>query len=54
VRDTTYEVHIRMPYRTTSSSASTAEPLPNLAKAAARQDENGRAMRDATTGASRG
>jgi two-component system sensor histidine kinase AlgZ len=54
VRDTTYEVHIRMPYRTASSSASTAEALPNVAKPNARQDPNGPALREAGTGASRG
>jgi two-component system sensor histidine kinase AlgZ len=53
VRDTTYEVHIRMPYRT-ASSASTAEPLPNVAKPTVRQDPNGPALREASTGASRG
>jgi hypothetical protein len=52
VRETTYEVHIRMPYRT-AASASAAERFPNP-KPTARQDENGPALRDAGTGAARG
>jgi hypothetical protein len=55
VRDTMYEVHIRMPYRTAAaSSASTAEPPRSLAKPAARRDESAPALRDASTGALRG
>ena len=55
VRDTMYEVHIRMPYRTAAaSSASTAEPLPGAGKPAARRNEGGPALRDGNTGVLRG
>ena len=54
VRDTTYEVHIRMPYRTAPSpSPSVAEPAASAAaKSPAR--EEGNPLREAGTGASRG
>ena len=51
VRDTTYEVHIRMPYRTAPSASSAPEPPPSVAKP--RQDANA-SLREAGTGASRG
>jgi len=54
VRDTMYEVHIRMPYRTAATSASTVEPASGVGKPAARRDESGPALRDARTGALRG
>ena len=54
VRDTTYEVHIRMPYRTAAKSASRAEPVSDVGKPGARRDESGPALRDERTGAVRG
>jgi two-component system sensor histidine kinase AlgZ len=55
VRDTAYEVHIRMPYRTAlSSQAPVAEASASPAKPSARTEENGPPLREAGTGASRG
>ena len=54
VRESTYEVHIRMPYRTTASpSASPVEAPPSPAKAPAREN-GGPELREAGTGVSRG
>jgi len=55
VRETAYEVHIRMPYRTAASAASpAAEPTTSPADRHAPGDGNGPALRDTSTGVSRG
>ena len=55
VREATYEVHIRMPYRTAaSSSASAAETAASAAKPPAREDGNAPALRQPGTRVSRG
>ena len=55
VRDATYEVHIRMPYRTAaSSSAPAAESAASPAKPPVPGDGNRPSLREAKTGVSRG
>ena len=55
VRDSAYEVHIRMPYRTAApSQAPVAEATASPAKPPVRMDENGPLQREVGTGASRG
>jgi two-component system sensor histidine kinase AlgZ len=55
VRDTTYEVHVRMPYRTAKSAAvSAADAAASPARQPARGEANGPALREPGTGVSRG
>jgi hypothetical protein len=55
VRDTTYEVHVRMPYRTAKSAAvSAADAAASPARQPARGEGNGPALREPGTGVSRG